>query len=98
MPHEIDHAVLTAGREGRGTWLLMRDVSDELLPPDRRLTRDQRGKVLVSDLARQQQQQQDTEAEGGTKTALRPVGRRNHPFAYPDPVKRKVSSRRQKAP
>jgi len=33
MPREIDHAVIAAGREGMGTWLLIRDVSDELLPP-----------------------------------------------------------------
>jgi len=46
MPPEIDHAVLAAGREGTGTWLLMRDVSDELLSPDRRLTRDESRRLL----------------------------------------------------
>jgi aminoglycoside phosphotransferase (APT) family kinase protein len=48
MPHEIDHAVLAAGREGRGTWLLMRDVSDELLRPDRRLTREESRRLLAT--------------------------------------------------
>jgi hypothetical protein len=48
MPPEIDHAVLAAGREGRGTWLLMRDVSEDLLPPDRRLTREESRRLLVT--------------------------------------------------
>jgi hypothetical protein len=48
MPREIDHAVLAAGREGTGTWLLMRDVSDELLPPDRRLTREESRRLLAT--------------------------------------------------
>jgi phosphotransferase family enzyme len=48
MPGEIDHAVLAAGREGTGTWLLMRDVSDELLPPDRRLTREESRRLLAT--------------------------------------------------
>ena len=39
MPPEIDPAVLDAGRDGRAGWLLMRDVSGELLPADRRLSR-----------------------------------------------------------
>jgi aminoglycoside phosphotransferase (APT) family kinase protein len=48
MPREIDHAVLAAGREGTATWLLMRDVSDELLPPDRRLTREESRRMLAT--------------------------------------------------
>jgi hypothetical protein len=48
MPHEIDHAVVAAGREGTGTWLLMRDVSDDLLPPDRRLTREESRHLLAT--------------------------------------------------
>jgi len=48
MPREIDHAVIAAGREGSGTWLLMRDVSDELLPPDRRLTREESRHLLAT--------------------------------------------------
>jgi len=64
----------------------------------RRLIRHQRGKVLIADLARQQQQHQNAEREGSAQTARRPAGRRNHSFAYPDPVRYKRSSRRQKAP
>src|SRR5262249_16421192 len=45
---------------------------------DHRLTREQGSEVLVSDLARQQQQHQDAEAEGGSQTALRPVARCTH--------------------
>jgi len=41
MPPEIDPAVLDAGRDGRVGWLLMRDVSGELLPPGRRLSREE---------------------------------------------------------
>ena len=48
MPREIDHAVLEAGREGTRTWLLMRDVSDELLPPHRRLTREESRRLLAT--------------------------------------------------
>ena len=48
MPREIDHAVLAAGREGTGTWLLMRDVSDDLLPSDRRLTREESRRLLAT--------------------------------------------------
>ena len=48
MPREIDHAVLGAGRERTGTWLLMRDVSDELLPPDGRLTREESRRLLAT--------------------------------------------------
>ena len=48
MPPEIDHAVLAAGREGTGTWLLMRDVSNELLPSDRRLTREESRRLLAT--------------------------------------------------
>jgi hypothetical protein len=51
MPREIDHAVLAAGREGTGTWLLMRDVSDELLPPDRQLTREESRRLLATFVA-----------------------------------------------
>jgi hypothetical protein len=59
------------GAERRGKRRLLRAIDD-------RLTRDQRGEVLLSDLARQQQQHQDAEAEGGSQTALRPVARCNH--------------------
>jgi hypothetical protein len=48
MPPEIDPAVLAAGRDGRAGWLLMRDVSGELLPPDRRLSREESARILAS--------------------------------------------------
>ena len=48
MPPEIDPAVLDAGRAGRVSWLLMRDVSGELLPPDRRLSRDESARILAT--------------------------------------------------
>jgi hypothetical protein len=46
MPPEIDSAVLDAGRDGRAGWLLMRDVSGELLAADRRLSRGESTHVL----------------------------------------------------
>jgi aminoglycoside phosphotransferase (APT) family kinase protein len=46
MPPEIDPAVLDAGRDGRAGWLLMRDVSGELLPADRRLSREESTRIL----------------------------------------------------
>jgi aminoglycoside phosphotransferase (APT) family kinase protein len=48
LPPEIDHAVLAAGRGETGAWLLMRDVSDELLPPHRRLTREESRRLLAT--------------------------------------------------
>jgi hypothetical protein len=48
MPREIDHAVVAAGREAAGTWLLMRDVSEELLAPDRRLSREESLRLLAA--------------------------------------------------
>ena len=48
MPPEIDPAVLAAGRDGRAGWLLMRDVSRELLPPERRLSREESARVLAA--------------------------------------------------
>jgi len=45
-------------------------------------------RVLVSDLARQQQQHQDAQAEGRHEATLLPLTRRNHPYAYPDPKSR----------
>ncbi len=49
----------------------------------RLLAGEQRYEVLMGDLARQQQQHQEAEAEGGAKPALRPVTRRNHPTLTP---------------
>jgi aminoglycoside phosphotransferase (APT) family kinase protein len=48
MPPEIDVAVLDAGRDGRAGWLLMRDVSGELLPPDHRLSREESARILAA--------------------------------------------------
>jgi hypothetical protein len=48
MPPEIDPAVIDAGRDSRGGWLLMRDVSGELLPPDRRLSRAESARILAA--------------------------------------------------
>ena len=62
-----------------------------------RLARKQRSEVLVSHPARQHQQYQDAEAEGGCKATLRPVTRRSHPFADPKPQLSTHIRRRQKA-
>jgi hypothetical protein len=48
MPPEIDSAVLDAGRDGRTGWLLMRDVSGELLSPARRLSREESARILTA--------------------------------------------------
>jgi hypothetical protein len=48
MPPEIDPAVLDAGGDGRAGWLLMRDVSAELLPAARRLAREDSVRVLAA--------------------------------------------------
>jgi hypothetical protein len=49
------------------------------------MARDQRGEILVCDLARQQQQYQDAETKGGSEATLRPATRPNHPLADPNP-------------
>src|SRR5712691_2161381 len=67
--------------EGRGQRALVRTLDDRRSP-------DQRSEVLVSDLARQQQQHQDAQAEGRHEATLLPLTRRNHPYAYPDPKSR----------
>ena len=46
LPHVIDHAVLDGGRDGAASFLVMRDVSAELLPPARRLTREENRRAL----------------------------------------------------
>jgi aminoglycoside phosphotransferase (APT) family kinase protein len=51
LPPEIDPAVLDAGRDRRVGWLLMRDVSGELLPPDRRLSREESARILAATAA-----------------------------------------------
>jgi aminoglycoside phosphotransferase (APT) family kinase protein len=46
LPPVVDHAVLDGGRDGAASFLVMRDVSAELLPPARRLTREESRRVL----------------------------------------------------
>jgi aminoglycoside phosphotransferase (APT) family kinase protein len=46
LPHVVDHAVLDGGRDGAASFLVMRDVSAELLPPARRVTREESRRVL----------------------------------------------------
>jgi Phosphotransferase enzyme family len=48
MPLEIDPAVLDAGRDGAAGWLLMRDVSGDLLQSDRRLSREESARILAA--------------------------------------------------
>ena len=48
MPPEIDHAVLAAVRERDAWWLVMRDVSESLLPDGRRLTREEHRRILAA--------------------------------------------------
>ncbi len=58
--------LLMNGAEGRDEGSLLRTLTDL------RLACDQPSQILVAELARQQQQCEDTEAEGGPKAALRP--------------------------
>jgi hypothetical protein len=46
MPHEIDHAVVAAERDGDAWWVVMRDVSASLLPDGKRLTREEHRRIL----------------------------------------------------
>jgi hypothetical protein len=46
MPSAIDHAVVTAARDGDAWWVVMRDVSASLLPDGRRLTREEHRRIL----------------------------------------------------
>lgn len=46
MPPVVDHAVVTAERDGDAWWIVMRDASAELLDDDTPLTRDQNRFVL----------------------------------------------------
>ena len=46
MPARVDPAVVAAEREGEAWWIVMRDVSDELLDHSTSLTRDQNRFVL----------------------------------------------------
>jgi hypothetical protein len=46
MPPTIDHAVVAAERDGDAWWVVMRDVSESLLPDGKRLTRDEHRRIL----------------------------------------------------
>ena len=46
MPEAIDHAVVAAARDGDACWVVMRDVSASLLPDDKRLSREEHGRIL----------------------------------------------------
>jgi hypothetical protein len=46
MPHAIDHAVVTAGRDGDAWWVVMRDVSSSLLADGKRLSREEHKRIL----------------------------------------------------
>lgn len=46
MPPAVDHAVVAAERDGDAWWVVMRDVSDSLLPDGARLSRDEHRRVL----------------------------------------------------
>lgn len=46
LPQEIDHAIVAAERDGDAWWVVMRDVSDSLLPDGERLTREGHRRVL----------------------------------------------------
>ena len=48
MPPDIDHAIVSAHREDGAWWVLMRDVSAELLPDGVRLSRADNRRVLRS--------------------------------------------------
>jgi hypothetical protein len=46
MPPAIDHAVVTATRDGDAWWVVMRDVSQSLLPDGKRLSREEHRRIL----------------------------------------------------
>jgi hypothetical protein len=48
LPESIDHAVIAVGRDGRAWWVLMRDVSESLLPDGKRLSRDEHRRILAA--------------------------------------------------
>jgi hypothetical protein len=48
MPRTIDHAVVAAERDADAWWVVMRDVSDSLLPNGKRLTREEHRRVLAA--------------------------------------------------
>jgi hypothetical protein len=48
LPETIDHAVVAAVPDGDAWWVVMRDVSDSLLPDERRLTREEHRRMLAA--------------------------------------------------
>ena len=48
MPAAIDHAVVAAERDGDAWWVVMRDVSDSLLPDGKRLSREEHRRILAA--------------------------------------------------
>jgi hypothetical protein len=48
MPPAIDHAVVTAKRDSDAWWVVMRDVSESLLPDGKRLTREEHRHLLAA--------------------------------------------------
>jgi hypothetical protein len=48
MPYEIDHAIVAAERDGDAWWVVMRDVSDSLLPDGERLSREEHRRILAA--------------------------------------------------
>jgi hypothetical protein len=48
MPEAIDHAVIAAERDGDVWWVVMRDVSEFLLPDGKRLSREEHRRILAA--------------------------------------------------
>jgi hypothetical protein len=49
VPPVIDHAIVAAEPDGEGGfWVVMRDVSEDLLPDDRRISREENRQVLAA--------------------------------------------------
>lgn len=46
MPPEIDHTIVAAASDGDAWWIVMRDVSDLVLPDDRRISREEGRRLL----------------------------------------------------
>jgi hypothetical protein len=48
LPWAIDHTILAAERDGDAWWVVMKDVSDLLLPDQKRLSRDESLSILAA--------------------------------------------------
>ena len=69
------------GIEKVAAWIVPNGEADQVIAParrDRRLLRQQRGKVLIAGLRRRQKEHEGGETEGGNVRPLRSVTRRNH--------------------